>query len=58
MPISGWIILLVALGMIVGSLFLLRDSAHSHRLSDDTLEKIRKRQAELEAREPQDEDWT
>lgn len=54
MPLIGWIILLAALGMIVGSLLLLRDSAHSMRLSDDTLAKIRKRQAELEAREQQE----
>lgn len=56
MPLIGWIVLLVALGMIVGSLLLLRDSAHSMRLSDDTLAKIRKRQAELEAREQQEDD--
>lgn len=56
MPVIGWIILLVALGMILGSLFLLRDSAHSMRLSEEQLAKIRQRQLELEAKEQGDED--
>lgn len=55
MPLIGWIILLLAIGMILGSLFLLRDSAHSMRIPEDKLEKIRKRQAELEAQEKQDD---
>ncbi|MBD3655055.1 MULTISPECIES: DUF2897 family protein [Marinobacter] len=55
MPAIGWIILLAALGMIVGSLFLLRDTARHMPLSEEKLEKIRKRKAELEARE-KDED--
>ncbi len=51
MPLIGWLILLLALGMILGSLLLLRDSAHSMKIPEDRLEKIRKRKAELEAEE-------
>lgn len=57
MPMIGWIILLAALGMILGSLFLLRDSANSMRLSDDKLKKIRQRQEELNTREQEEDDW-
>lgn len=54
MPLIGWIILLLAIGMILGSLFLLRDSAHSMKISEEKMAKIRKRQAELEAQEEED----
>ena len=57
MPTIGWIFLLAALGLIVGSLFVLRDSANTMRISDEKMEKIRKRQKELEARENADDDW-
>lgn len=51
MPLTGWIIVLLALSLIVGSLMLLRDSAHSTRIPEEKLEKIRKRKAEMEARD-------
>jgi len=54
MPLIGWLILLFALGMILGSLLLLRDSAHSMKIPEDKLEKIRKRKAELEAEEAEE----
>ncbi len=56
MPTIGWIFLLAALGLIVGSLFVLRDSANITRLSEEKMEKIRKRQKELEEQE-KDDDW-
>ncbi|MBE01799.1 DUF2897 family protein [Marinobacter lutaoensis] len=55
MPTIGWIILLLALGLIVGNLLLLRDSART-RLPPETLEKIRRRQAEMEARDAEEDD--
>ncbi|MDX1757498.1 MAG: DUF2897 family protein [Marinobacter sp.] len=55
MPIIGWVILLLALAMIVGSLLLLRDSAHSMKIPEDKLEKIRKRKAELDAEEEEED---
>lgn len=50
MPMIGWAFLLLALAMVLGSLLMLRDSANLP-LSDEKREKIRKRQAELEAEE-------
>ncbi|MFO7527338.1 MAG: DUF2897 family protein [Marinobacter sp.] len=50
MPLIGWIIILLALALIVGSLMVLRDSAHM-RLPPEKLEKIRKRKEEMEAKD-------
>lgn len=57
MPIIGWIFLILALALIVGGLMILRDSAHSMKISDEKMKKIRERQAELEAEEAEDDDW-
>lgn len=54
MPAIGWVFLLLALAMVLGSLFMLRDSANSMKISEEKMEKIRKRQAELEAQEKDD----
>lgn len=56
MPVIGWVFLLLALALILGSLFMLRDSANSMPISKEKMEKIRKRKAELEAEEKADED--
>ncbi len=56
MPVIGWVFVLVALALIVGGLMILRDSAHSMKISDEKMAKIRKRKAELEAQEKAD-DW-
>jgi hypothetical protein len=50
MPLIGWVFIVLAFGLVVGSLFMLRDSANMP-LSGEQREKIRKRQAELEAEE-------
>ncbi|RBP32577.1 DUF2897 family protein [Marinobacter pelagius] len=50
MPLIGWIIILLALALIVGSLMLLRDSAHM-RIPPEKLEKIRKRKTEMEEKD-------
>lgn len=55
MPTIGWIFLLAALALIVGNLLLLRDSANFTRLSEEKMEKIRKRQKELEEQEKDDD---
>lgn len=54
MPATAWIIILAAIGLILGSLFTLRDTANSMSLSEEKLEKIRKRQAELETQEKEE----
>ncbi len=56
MPVIGWVFVLVALALIVGGLMILRDSAHSMKISDEKMAKIRKRKAELEAQEKADDD--
>lgn len=58
MPLIGWIILLVALALIVGSLMVLRDSAHSMKISDEKMKKIQARKAEIDAEESaEDKEW-
>ncbi|HET8800530.1 MAG TPA: DUF2897 family protein [Marinobacter sp.] len=56
MPTIGWIVIVVALGFILGGIMFLLKSANSMHISDEKMEKIRKRKAELEAREADDED--
>lgn len=55
MPIIGWIFIILAAAMIIGSLMLLRDSANTMKISDEKMAKIKKRQAELEAEERRDD---
>lgn len=50
MPMIGWVFILLAVALVAGSLLMLRDSANMP-LSAEKREKIRKRQAELEAEE-------
>ncbi|MEA1080285.1 DUF2897 family protein [Marinobacter qingdaonensis] len=57
MPTIGWIFLILALALIVGGLMILRDSAHSMKISDEKMKKIRERQKELEAQDNEDDDW-
>ncbi|WP_203299246.1 DUF2897 family protein [Marinobacter sediminum] len=57
MPVIGWVFVIAALALIVGGLMILRDSAHSMKISDEKMAKIRKRKAELEAQEKADDDW-
>ncbi|MDX1634974.1 MAG: DUF2897 family protein [Marinobacter sp.] len=54
MPTIGWIFLLGAIGMVVGSLLLLRDSAKSMHIPEEKKERIRQRQKELEREEEKD----
>lgn len=50
MPLIGWVFLILAFALVVGSLLMLRDSTNLP-LSDEKREKIRKRKAELDAEE-------
>ncbi|WP_152206260.1 DUF2897 family protein [Marinobacter changyiensis] len=54
MPVIGWVFILLALALVLGSLFMLRDS--SMRIPPEKLKKIRKRKAELEAKEKAEEE--
>ncbi|MBW0148021.1 DUF2897 family protein [Marinobacter arenosus] len=57
MPTIGWLFVILALALIVGGLMILRNSANSMHISDEKMDKIRKRKAELEAREKAEDDW-
>jgi len=51
MSAIGWIFILLAFGLVLGSLFMLRDSASKFRISDEKMKKIQQRKAEVEAEE-------
>jgi len=58
MPTIGWVILFLALALIVGSMMILRNSAHSMKISDEKMKKIQARKAEIEAEESaEDKEW-
>ncbi|AYG44030.1 DUF2897 family protein [Pseudomonas sp. Leaf58] len=54
MPWYAWLILIVALGSIVGGLMLLRDTAKKLPLTDEQLRKVHERNAEADAKDAQD----
>ncbi len=54
MPWYAWLIMILALGSILGSLLLLRDSARKLPLSDEQLTRIRQRNAEQDAKDAED----
>lgn len=51
MSAIGWIFIVLAFGLVLGSLFMLRDSASKFRISDEKMKKIQQRKAEVEAEE-------
>ncbi|MCM0613796.1 DUF2897 family protein [Marinobacter sediminum] len=57
MPLIGWIFLILAVVLVLGSLIILRDSANSMKISPEKMEKIKKRKAELEAEEKAEDEW-
>ncbi|MDZ4017803.1 MULTISPECIES: DUF2897 family protein [Pseudomonas] len=54
MPWYAWLILIVALGSIVGGLMMLRDTAKKLPLTDEQLKKVHERNAEADAKDAQD----
>lgn len=59
MPLIGWLFILLAFGLVLGSLFMLRDSTNM-KIPEDKMKKIQERKAELEAEEKQkkeNDDW-
>ncbi|WP_070331483.1 DUF2897 family protein [Pseudomonas aeruginosa] len=54
MPWYAWLIIVLALGSIVGGLLLVRDSAKKLPLSEEQLKRIHERNAELDAQEAKD----
>lgn len=51
MPWYAWLILILALGSIVGGLLLLRDTAKELPLSEEQLKRIHERNAEQDAKD-------
>lgn len=51
MPWYAWLILLVAIGSIVGGLMVLRQSAQKLPLTDKQLKKVHERNAEMDAKD-------
>jgi hypothetical protein len=54
MPWYAWLIIILALGSILGSLLLLRDSARKLPLTEEQLKRIHQRNAEMDAKDAED----
>jgi len=54
MPWYAWLILVVAIGSIVGGLMMLRDTATKVDLTEEQRKRVAERNAEMDAKEAQD----
>ena len=54
MPWYAWLILIVAIGSIVGGLLLLRDTANKVELTDEQRKRVAERNAQADAKDAQD----
>ncbi len=54
MPWYAWLILVLALGSVVGGLLMLRDTAKKVPLTDEQLKRVHERNAEMDAKEARD----
>lgn len=54
MPWYAWLILVLAIGSIVGGLMLLRDTAKKLPLTEEQLKRVHERNAEMDAKDSQD----
>ena len=54
MPWYAWLILVVAIGVIVGALMTLRDTANKVELTDEQRKRVAARNAEMDAKESKD----
>ncbi|MBK5002876.1 DUF2897 family protein [Pseudomonas sp. S31] len=54
MPWYAWLILIIALGSIVGGLMMLRETAKKLPLTEEQLRKVHERNAEADAKDAQD----
>ncbi len=55
MPTIGWIFILAAIALVVGSLLMLKDSANMP-ISKEKMARIKQRKAEVEAEEKRERD--
>ncbi|MBA5980013.1 DUF2897 family protein [Pseudomonas sp. MD195_PC81_125] len=54
MPWYAWLILVVAIGSIVGGLMMLRDTATKVELTDEERKRVAQRNAEADIKDAQD----
>ncbi|MEB0042274.1 MULTISPECIES: DUF2897 family protein [unclassified Pseudomonas] len=54
MPWYAWLILVVAIGSVVGGLLMLRDTATKVDLSEEQRKRVQQRNAEMDAKEAKD----
>ena len=54
MPWYAWLILIVAIGGIVGGLMTLRDNANKVELTDEQRKRVAERNAEMDAKDSDD----
>ncbi|UVE16257.1 DUF2897 family protein [Pseudomonas sp. LS44] len=54
MPWYAWLILILAIGSIVGGLLMLRDTAKKLPLTEEQLKRIHQRNLEQDAKDAQD----
>lgn len=54
MPWYAWLIIVLALGSILGSLLMLRDTAKKLPLTEEQLKRIHERNAEQDAKDAKD----
>ncbi|BBP78421.1 MULTISPECIES: DUF2897 family protein [Pseudomonas] len=54
MPWYAWLIIVVAIGSIVGGLMMLRDTATKVELTDEQRKRVQERNAEMDAKDAQD----
>lgn len=55
MPWFAWLFLALAFGLVIGSLLMLRDTANKMPLSEEELQRMRQREAELQAKAREDD---
>ena len=55
MPMIGWVFLLLAIALVVGSLLMLKDSANMP-ISKEKMVRIKKRKEEVEAQEKKEKE--
>lgn len=53
MPWYAWLILLIAVGSVVGGLMMLRQTATKVELTDEQRERVKERNAEMDAKDAQ-----
>ncbi|TDV63462.1 DUF2897 family protein [Pseudomonas sp. LP_7_YM] len=54
MPWYAWLILVIAIGSIVGGLLMLKDSAKKLPLTEEQLKRVHERNAEMDAKDARD----